>query len=136
MRMTIEEFINHVKENADRYIDYCEVLINPKGEIILSRPSHTEAVVREAMSIENCTRDELDKMIPENCYPLSFLCDKYNYCVVWYHSIMAPLHVSNEQAKTIKALYDNNIVSHSAGIDIMEEYWRHLWRTTIFGIFG
>lgn len=131
--MTIEEFINHVKENANRYVDYCEVLINPKGEIILGNPSHTEALIREAMSIENCTRDELDKMIPYNCSPLHFICDKYNYCAVWYNTILTPLHVSKEQAETIKALYGNNIVSLKAGVNLTEEYWKHLWRTTIWG---
>ena len=55
----IFEFIDHVKQNKDDYINYCEIIIDPYGNIIKANPSHSEAVVSYAMEKENKTREQI-----------------------------------------------------------------------------
>ena len=129
--MTVQEFIQYVKNHDMCFIMYCEILINPKGEVILSRPSHTEAMVQEVMILENWTREQVKESIPTLCNPLYFMCDKYNYCVVWYNMIMTPLHVTKEQVATFNTLKDGHILDRQSEIDMTEEYWKYCWRVNM-----
>lgn len=131
--MTVQEFLQYVKDHEYKYISYCEILINTKGEVILSIPSHTEALVREIMMIEHCTREDLQESIPMNCEPINFMCDKYNYCAVWYQAVLTPLRVTKEQSSTIQILKDNRVIDPNATISPTYEYLLHGWRKTIFG---
>ena len=129
--MTVQEFIQHVKNHDMYFIKYCEILINPKGEVILSRPSHTEAMVQEVMMLENWTREQVKESIPAHCNPLHFMCDKYNYCAIWYSMIITPLNVTKEQVATFNTLTDNHILDRQSRIDMTEEYWKHCWRVNM-----
>lgn len=132
--MNAQEFLQYVKDNKEHFRFYCEVLINPKGDIILGIPSHTEALVREVMQIENCTRDDVRASIPIRCAPMEFLCDKYTYCAVWYQSVLTPIRMTKEQAETIHILQDEEIIHSHFSLTLTEEYMKHCWRITMFGV--
>ena len=58
-KLNIYEFIEHVKQNELKYINYCEVIIGPYGNIIEAIPSHTETVIAYAMEKENKSRKDI-----------------------------------------------------------------------------
>ena len=83
-KFNILEFIEHTKKNKKSYILYCEIIIDPIGNIIEARPSHQEAVLKYAMEKENKTRSEIMSMIPISYAPMEWLIDKYGLIAVWY----------------------------------------------------
>lgn len=82
-KFNILDFIEHTKQNPLNYINYCEVIIDPYGNIIECIPSHTETAVAYAMEKENKTKQEIYNEIPITCLPLAWCVDKYGLIAVW-----------------------------------------------------
>ena len=86
--LSIYEFLDEVKRNPNKWINYCEIIILRSGLIIISNPSHTESVIAYAMKQEKITREELMNNIPKTCLPLEWIVDKYGLVAYWYSGYM------------------------------------------------
>ena len=82
-KYTILEFIEHTKNNPSMYINYCEVIMDPRGNIIKAEPSHTEALIQYVMELENKSREEIKQSIPITCLPMAWIIDKYGLVAIW-----------------------------------------------------
>lgn len=59
--MNINEFINKTKNEPLKWISYCEIIIDPYGNIIIANPSHTEMVIAYAMGKKILQENNLSK---------------------------------------------------------------------------
>jgi len=112
-RLSIYEFIEHVKLNKDKYINYCEIIIDPYGKVIICNPSHTETAVAYAMEKENKTREEVKNSIPRLCLPLEWCVDKYGLIAVWHCGYMYSSYKRTPnrfQRKTLDILKQNGLI--------------------------
>lgn len=98
-KVDIDSFIaNH------NHIRYCEAIIFKNGEIAYVRPSHTETLIRECMSLLNVTREELDNGInPFDDY-LTKLVDISGCVAVWYDFCIPPKTITEGQINSLDKL--------------------------------
>lgn len=113
-RLTIYEFMKHVNANKEKYINYCEVIIDPYGNIIEARPSHTETVLAYAMEKENKSRKEILEEMTIECLPLEWCVDKYGLIAVWYCGYMYATyngkHPNRFQRKSLDILIKHGLI--------------------------
>lgn len=85
MKYTVHDFINKYK---NKWINYCEVIIDDKGYIILAEPSHQEMLIKICMSKLRVTRKIPNNMCPVEFYAdfTTWLCNQSNCVAVWYNS--------------------------------------------------
>lgn len=108
---------NYIKQH--NCIHYCEAIIYPDGNIEDATPSH----VYKLMSVTHKSKDELDKLIPDDAAPLNWLIG-YTKCIcVWYDSFMYDSQ-TNEQLNTIQELVNNNILRDGIKGYYTDEYTR------------
>lgn len=132
-KYNIHDFIKYTKENPLKYISYCEVIIDPYGNIIIASPSHTETVVKYVMEKENKTRQELKKEIPMHCLPLEWCVDKYGLIAVWYCGYMYSAYKRTPnrfQRKGLDILLENGLIKEEY-IQPANEYKNYLYRKSL-----
>ena len=132
-KFNIYEFINHTKENPLSYISYCEVIIDPYGNIIICEPSHTETVLKYAMEKENKTREEFKNEIPMYCLPLEWCVDKYGLIAVWYCGYMYSSYKrcpNRFQRKSLDILLENGLIKEEY-VRPANEYKNYLYRKSL-----
>ncbi len=129
----IFEFIDHVKQNKDDYINYCEVIIDPYGNIIKANPSHSEAVVSYAMEKENKTREQIKNELPIHCLPLEWCVDKYGLIAVWYCGYMYSSYKNTPnrfQRRSLDILLKHGLIKEEY-VQPATEYKNYLWRKSM-----
>lgn len=113
-KYNVYDFINHVNKNKNMYTNYCEIIIDPYGNIIPASPSHQEAVLRYAMTKENKSRLEIMKIIPFAYSPLHWCIDKYGLIAVWYNGYIHGTYINNKpnrfQRKSLDLLVKNDTI--------------------------
>lgn len=132
-KMTIYEFIKHTEENPLSYINYCEVIIDPYGNIIIASPSHTETVIEYTMLKENKTREELKSEIPMHCLPLEWCVDKYGLIAVWYCGYMYSAYKRSPnrfQRKSLDILLKHGLIIEDY-VQPANEYKHYLYRKSL-----
>lgn len=133
MKFTIDEFIDHTKKNKYGYINYCEVIIDPLGNIIECIPSHTETVIAYVMEKENKTREEIKNDIPKLCLPLEWCVDKYGLIAVWYCGYMHSSYKKSPnrfQRRSLDILKKNGLIIEDY-IQPASEYKNYLYRKSL-----
>lgn len=135
--MSIYDFIDYANKNPLKFIDYCEIIINEYGGVLMARPSHTEAAIQYIMKKEKLSRKEVLSNIPNECSPLEWIVDKYGLIAVWYSGYMYSTYkkINRAQKKTIKELMRhlliNNVKPYTYGA---HEYCNYLKRKELFGM--
>lgn len=112
-RLSIYNFIDFTKQNRMKFINYCEIILDPYGKVIICQPSHTETVLAYAMEKEGKTREEIVDTIPKLCLPLEWYVDKYGLIAVWNCGYMYSSYhraPNRFQKKSIKLLLDNGLI--------------------------
>ena len=112
-RLNIYDFIEYTKQNKLKFINYCEILLDPYGKVIICNPSHTETAIKYAMYKENKTRNEIMESIPKLCLPLEWYVDMYGLVAIWYCGYMYSSYKRTPnrfQKKSIKLLLDNGLI--------------------------
>ena len=111
--MSVNDFVEYTKQNPNKFISYCEVIIDEIGNIIIARPSHTETAIAYAMSKENKSRKEISDSIPDLCLPLEWIVDKYGLIAVWYNGYMFSSYKKSPnrfQRRTLDILLKNRLI--------------------------
>ena len=132
--MNIYEFIEFTKQNKDRFINYCEVLIDPKGNIIICKPSHTATAVQYAAEFDNKTILHIKNEIPFTCSALEWCIDKYGLVAVWYFGFMYSDYKNGPnrfQKRTINLLIRNDLIDADYKSWPTHEYKLYLYRKSI-----
>lgn len=132
-KFNIFDFIEHTRQNKENYICYCEVIIDPYGNVIEARPSHQEAVLTYVMELEGKSRKEVCDSIPTYCSPLDWCLDKYGLVAVWYECYIYGVYkyFNRFQRRTINILKNNGLVSDVIRQIPTEEYKLYLYRKSI-----
>ena len=113
--MNIKDYVNaHDKTN------YCEALLFPDGTIMDARPSHTEALIREACKMYHTTKKELFNTMPSYVGVIHYLVEYTNIVTIWYEFCIAD-NITDAQMESLKLLQDNGIIAHEFGISISRE---------------
>ena len=111
--MTKDEFIKQ-----HNYINYCEAVIAPDGDVEYALPGH----VYKLAAIAEESQDELDNMMPMRAAPLYWLVEHTKYASVWYNQFILPHGYTGKQIETLQALCDAGIIaSHCSGITSVEK---------------
>lgn len=102
---------NFIEEYKDKWISYCEVIIDPYGLVYIARPSHQETLIRLAMNKLKVTRDELNNLVPREYYfdMITWLTMQTKCVAVWYDS----LHynkLTRYQKRTLNLLKENGMI--------------------------
>jgi prenyltransferase beta subunit len=89
------------------FIHYLEVIIDENGKIMYAVPSHQEKMIKLACEKLNVTRDELNKMCPEEYYCdfMTWLSRVSGACSVWENRVMGD-KFTVEQIKALQMLKD------------------------------
>lgn len=112
--MSVYDFIEYTKKDPLKFINYCEVIINEYGGIIIAKPSHVIAMINYISDKYNISKEEIKNEIPFDCLPIEWLVDKYNFISVWYSGYMySNYHKPNRaQKKTIKELMNHSLINN------------------------
>ena len=118
------DFIIYTKKHPSDWIQYCEVLIDPNGAVILCRPSHQETAVQYAMCIEDKERDSIREEIPMEFSPFHYLIGKYGLVGIWYEfGIYSNYKGLNQfQKHTLDLLRNNNLISDTFELSPTNEF--------------
>lgn len=96
-KVNIDDFINN-----HTYINYCEAIIYPDGDITYASPSHTRALIH----ITGRTEDDIYNEMPITESPIHWLTE-YTGCVpVWTEGVIFPKNITDEQVESLKKLKD------------------------------
>lgn len=134
-KYNIHDFIKHTKENKDKYICYCEALIDPHGSIILARPSHTEAAISYAVLVEGKERKDVYTDIPFPCLPLEWIVDKYGLVAIWYNEYMYGTYRRKKpnrfQRRSLDILMQHGLIRKDGYVRQTSEYDKYLIRKSM-----
>ena len=133
IKYNIYDFINYIKKNHKNFINYCEIIIDRYGNIIICRPSHTETVLKYVMEKENKTRDEVMNNIPITCSPLKWCVDKYGLIAIWHCGYIYGTYKRKQpnrfQRRSINILIENGLIKDNG--TPTREYSLYLYRKSI-----
>lgn len=110
-RLTFEEFN---KEYKSKWINYCEIIIDKEGMIIIANPSHTEAMLR----LTGETRDIIYKKMPIYASPIHWFVKYLEYVSVWNKFQLIPETINIFQMKTLELLEYNGFIKYNPEVVI------------------
>lgn len=108
---------NFIREH--HYIQYCEAIIYPDGEIEYANPSHVEALLR----ITGENRKVIDDKMPITASPIFWLI-QYTKCVaLWYDGYIQTELITEEQKATIQKLQKHKIIKIEWNRVLRKDEW-------------
>lgn len=120
---TIDEFLKYVKENRMKFISYLEIIIDDECMIHLAIPSHQMKLIELACKKENCTKEELERMMPEYCHANNWIISKYGFVSVWYNMYTySARHYNRKQMEVMRVLRINGLISQDSKGEVTDEY--------------
>lgn len=129
-KINIYDFVKYAKLSK-KYYRYCEIIIDPYGNVLEINPSHQDTVIKYAMEKENKTRKEIMAIIPYAYSPLHWCIDKYSLVAVWYNGYIHGTRTSKKpnrfQRISLEILKSNNIIQPE-WVESTNEYQLYLER--------
>ena len=104
------EFVNYVKNNKLKFINYCEIIILKSGRIKILDKSHQETLIDLYCTNMRITEEKFKEIWDPKLNIIKFVTEKYHYISVWYNYIIRPEKINRFQERTLKILTDNNII--------------------------
>lgn len=120
----IDEFID-IHLNVNKYKNYCEVLINDKGQVAYAIPSHTEAVYNGNV----VTKAKYEYNTSPADYSMEHQCDTFNVMMVWYELVVfGRKQPTPEQVFSLYKLYASGCVNFNCWNSFNErlKYFRYI----------
>ena len=102
-RLDISQFILKYKRH---WINYCEVIIDREGKIIIANPSHVEAMLK----LTGRTREDVYNEMPVDASPIHWFVDYLGYISVWNSFQLSPKKITFQQYETLEQLEINNFI--------------------------
>lgn len=93
----------NIEKHKENYTNYLEVVIDRTGYVHYAVPSHQEFLINEACQLYHLTRDELNRLCPEQYYGdfMVWLC-RLTGCV----SVWNDFYLGRPNDKQINTLYN------------------------------
>ena len=132
--MDIIEFIKFTKQYKYKFINYCEVLIDPKGYIIITNPSHVLTAITYIATHNNKTIEEVRNEVPIEYSPLHWYIYKYGLMSVWYDYCLHSTYKkcpTKFQKRSLNLLIRKGLVSNNITITRAYEYTLYLKRKSM-----
>lgn len=132
-RFNALEFVAYTKKHPSDFIQYCEILVDPNGAVILCRPSHIETTIEYIMTLKGIEREEVVKEAPMLYSPLHFFIDKYGLIAVWYSMCIYSEYkgINQFQRRTLDMLKRNGLIDLDSYEGSTNEYRLYLDRENI-----
>lgn len=112
-----------VEQHKKHYVNYCEVLILPDGDVQYAIPSHLYKLYMFYGLTEQDFQEQTEKYssfistIPLTASPVSWMCQDKNIVSVWYNFCIIPIDYTYEQMLSMKLLIDSGCVSSECTFD-------------------
>jgi hypothetical protein len=132
--MTILEFLDLVKKDPLKWINYCEIIISKNGCVELANPCHEKKLIEIYCKNEGITIEQFERKFPVCLSPVSFICEKYSLVSVWYNEIRCT-KLNRFQKRTIELLKRNKLINQSSVVQhVYKEYTWYLENRDRFDI--
>lgn len=119
--MSILEFLDLVKKDPLKWINYCEIIILNNGAIELATPSHQEKLIELYCKYEGITKEQFKKEFPRELDIVSFICEKYSLISIWYRQVICT-KPNRFQKRTLDLLKKNGLISENITHKLPKEY--------------
>lgn len=93
-----------IDKHKQHFINYCEVVILPSGEIQYAAPSHIEKLIK----ITEKSRNEIYEQCPADAQLMDWLIEQTNCISVWSEFYMGKPK-TKEQEYSLQRLIDNGL---------------------------
>ena len=110
-RLEFEEFNLRYK---DRWINYCEIIIDKEGKIIIANPSHVEAMLK----LTKRTREDIYNEMPITASPIHWFVKYLEYVSGWNKFQLVPKSLTLAQYETLQLLENYNYIKYNAEVVI------------------
>ena len=101
-----------INKHKETFINYCEVIIEPSGDICYAIPSHVMYLEKYGSRIYSETVEEFANRCPDNMYYnyIQWLVDATRCICCWPRGYMSCKNTTEEQKHSLKLLIDNDLV--------------------------
>lgn len=110
-RLDFAEFNQRYK---NKWINYCEIIIDKEGKIIIANPSHIEAMLK----LTERTRDDIYNEMPITASPIHWFVKYLSYVSVWNNFQLVPKSLTYAQHETLELLENNNFIHYNVEVVI------------------
>lgn len=108
------EFLEFYEKYKDKWINYCEIIIDKDGKIIIAEPSHTEAMLK----LTGETRENIYNKMPIIASPIHWFVKYLKYISVWYNFQLIPEKLTLAQYETLELLEKHGFIKYNTEIVI------------------
>ena len=133
--LSIQEFIALTRNEPNKWINYCEILLDRIGRVILCEGSHSTTALKYASLIENKDINDIrDEIYKDFCSPLEWVVDKHNVIAIWHNGYTHNGKMNRLQKRSISLLQNENLMWKDYELFIREthEYKNYLKRKEMF----
>ena len=102
-RLSILSFF---KQYRNKWINYCEIIIDSDGKIIIANPSHTEMMLK----LTGRSREDIYSEMPIMASPIHWFVDYLGYVSVWYDFQIVPKSLNEKQKRTLELLANHKMI--------------------------
>ena len=102
------EFFDFCQKYKHQWINYCEIIIDKEGKIIIAEPSHIEAMLK--LTGEN--REDIYEKMPITASPIHWFVKYLGYVSVWNNFQLVPETLTLAQYQTLELLNNNNFINY------------------------
>lgn len=102
-RLEVAEFLLKYKKI---WINYCEIIIDKDGKIIIANPSHIEAMLR----LTKRNREDIYNEMPITASPIHWFVNYLEYVSVWNNFQICPKSLTLSQYETLQILESEGFI--------------------------
>lgn len=104
------DFSEFLLKYKNKWINYCEIIIDKDGKIIIANPSHTEAMLK----LTGETKEIIYNKMPIYASPIHWFVKYLNYVSVWFNFQLIPENLTFAQYETLNLLEQNGFIKYNA----------------------
>lgn len=134
--MSVDDFVNLTQKEPLKWINYCEILLDKIGRVIICQGSHATTAINYAAKVNNVSPKEMAYEIRETqCDPLEWIIDKYGIIAIWYNGYIHGARINRFQKRSINILKKNKLICNDERfmyIRESNEYRNYLYRESLY----
>ena len=102
-----------VEVHSKHFINYCEVIVLPNGEVEYAVPSHERKAIEIFKRKFNLSDEDLNNLSKE--LSIEYICEKCNLIMLWCDYAFTPIKITQEQVNTLNELISHKCISKKIG---------------------
>lgn len=107
-----------VEVHSKHFINYCEVIVLPNGEVEYAVPSHERKAIEIFKREFNLSDEDLNNLSKD--LSIEYICEKCHLIMLWYAYAFTPIKITQEQVNTL-----NELISHKC---ISKNIWKYIYK--------